>query len=90
MLEGRDLKGYVWIQDLHYDHYYYLQAFEHLVVMKVSDYSEVYPRDHWEAIIYEDESCSKIVGRQEFRTKEEAQNCIERLVEISLRNRKSA
>lgn len=88
MLEGKGLKGYIWEQDLRYDDYYYLKDFEHLVVTKVNEYSTRLPKDHWEAIVYQDESCSKIVGRQEFKTKEEAQECLERIVEISLKNRK--
>ncbi len=86
--EGKDKEGYVWVQDLRYDDYFYLKDFEHLVVMKVSDYSSTLPRLHWEALVYEDESCSKIVGRQECKTKEEAQAYLERLVEIVLRHRR--
>ena len=88
MLEGKDKTGYVWLQDLRYDDYYYLKDFEHLIVTRVNDYSSSLPRQHWEAIVYEDESCSKIVGRQECKTKEEAQSYLERFVEIALRNRR--
>lgn len=88
MLEGKDAKGYVWIQDLRYDDYYYLKDFEHLVVSKVIEYSESLPAEHWEATIYEDETCSKILGRQEFKTIGEAQQCLEEVMETMLKNRK--
>ncbi|MBI2743244.1 MAG: hypothetical protein HYX48_04930 [Chlamydiales bacterium] len=87
MIEGRGIAGYSWIQDLRYDDYYYLKDFEHLVVMRVQDSGS---KLHWEAIVYADETCSKITGRQEFKTRDEAQECLERIVEISLKNRKKS
>jgi hypothetical protein len=89
MLEGKDSNGYVWIRDLRYDDYYYLKDFEHLAVIKVVDFSENLSKEHWEAIVFEDEKCSQIIGRQEFTTKEEAQECLERLMELALKNRES-
>jgi hypothetical protein len=77
-----------WIQDRRYDEYYYLKDFEHLVVMKVFDYSETLPKEHWEAVVFEDERCQKVVGRQEFATKEEAQENLEQLMEVVIKNRK--
>ncbi len=88
-MEARDLQGYVWIQDLRYEDYYYLKDFEHLVVMKVVDFSESLPKEHWEAIIYEDERCQKVIGRQAFATQREAQAFLEQYMEITLKNRKS-
>jgi hypothetical protein len=87
--EGKDLQGYVWEQDLRYDDYYFLKDFEHLVVMKVSNYSQSLPQQHWEAIVFEDETCQKVAARQEFATKREAQESLEYLVEISLKNKKT-
>jgi hypothetical protein len=86
--EGKDLKGYVWIPDLRNEEYYYLKDFEHLVVMKVTNFSESLFPEHWEAVVFEDETCQKVVGRQEFSTMREAQESLEQLVEISLKNRK--
>lgn len=88
MIEGKDLQGYAWIKDLRYDEYYYLKDFEHLVVMKVVDFSEQMQKEHWEAIIFEDERCQKVVGRQEFATLREAQASLEQLMEIVIKNRK--
>lgn len=85
MLEGKDSSGYLWIRDLHYDDYYYLKDFEHMVVTKVFD-----PKEHWEAIIFEDETCQKVVGREDFPTQREAEACLEAIVEITLKNRKKA
>lgn len=87
MPEQEDERGYVWIQDLRYDDYYYLQDYDNLVVTKVVDYSESLPKEHWEAIIYEDDSCSKVLGRETFKTKQEAQESLERYKEIALKNR---
>lgn len=88
-MEGRDLQGYAWIRDLRYDEYYYLKDFEHLVVMKVVNFSETLPQEHWEAVVFEDESCQKVISRQEFSTLKEAQNCLEQFMEISIKNRKN-
>jgi hypothetical protein len=85
--EGKDLNGYVWIPDLRNEAYYYLKDFEHLVVMKVTNFSEALLPEHWEAVVFEDEACQKVVGRQEFATMREAQESLEQLVEISLKNR---
>ncbi len=87
MLEGRDMSGYAWIRDDRYDEYYYLQDFEHLVVMKVVGYSETLPKEHWEAVIYEDGSCQKIIGRQEFPTLRQAQENLEEIMEVVIKNR---
>lgn len=87
--EGKDLQGYVWEKNPLYDDYYFLRDFEHLVVMKVVNYSESLPEEHWEAIVFEDETCQKVIARQELATKREAQGSLERLVEISLKNRKN-
>ena len=82
--EGKDLNGYVWIPNLRYDNYFYLKDFEHLVVSKVFD-----PIEQWEATVFEDEKCQKILSRQAFRTQREAQECLQQYLEISLKNRKS-
>jgi len=89
MIEGKDSSGYVWIQDLRYDNYYHLKDFEHLVVSKVTDFSAALPKEHWEAIIFENEKCQKVIGREEFKTEREAKACLENYVEITLKNRKS-
>lgn len=86
MIEGRDLQGYSWIRRGQ-DDYYYLKDFEHLVVMKVVNFSESLPKEHWEAIVFEDELCQKILGRQEFATQREAQENLEQFMEISIKNR---
>ena len=88
MVEGRDVQGYSWIRDLRYDEYYYLKDFEHLVVTKVVDFSESLPREHWEALVYEDERCQKVVGRQEFTTMRAAQRSLEDFMEKTIKNRK--
>jgi hypothetical protein len=88
MIEGKDLQGYSWLRDLRYDDYYYLKDFEHLVVMKVVNFSETLPKEHWEAIVFEDERCQKVVGRQEFMTMREAQMSLEQLMEVLIKNRK--
>lgn len=88
MIEGKDLQGYAWIKDLRYDEYYYLKDFEHLVVMKVVDFSEQMQKEHWEAIIFEDERCQRVVGRQEFATLREAQASLEQFMEVVIKNRK--
>jgi hypothetical protein len=80
MIDGKDLYGYVWIQDSRNDEYYYLKDFEHLVVMKVE-------KEQWEAILFEDERCQKVIGRQEFATKRAAQESLEALMEIVIKNR---
>ncbi len=87
MLEGKDMQGYSWIQDLRNDEYYYLKDFEHLVVMKVVDFSETLPKEHWEAVVFEDERCQKVVARQAFMTQREAQASLEQFMEISIKNR---
>lgn len=87
--EGKDINGYVWIADLRNDDYHYLKDFEHLIVMKVANFSEVLPFEHWEAVVFEDESCTMVVCRQEFATMREAQDSLEQLVEVSLKNRKT-
>jgi hypothetical protein len=88
MIEGKDLQGYAWIKDLRYDDYYYLKDFEHLVVMKVVNFSEQMQKEHWEAIIFEDERCQRVVGRQEFATLLEAQASLEQFMEVVIKNRK--
>jgi len=88
LIEGKDLHGYVWIRDLRYDDYYYLKDFEHLVVMKVVNFSERLPKEHWEAVIFEDERCQQVVGREEFATIREAQVSLEQLMEVLIKNRK--
>ena len=87
MLEGKDMQGYSWIQDLRNGEYYYLKDFEHLVVMKVVDFSETLPKEHWEAVVFEDERCQNVVARQAFMTMREAQASLEQFMEISIKNR---
>lgn len=89
MIEGKDLQGYAWIRDFRYEEYYYLKDFEHLVVMRVVDFSEQLQKEHWEAIVFEDERCQKVVGRQEFSTRGEAQASLEQLMEVLIKNRKA-
>ena len=88
MLEGKNSQGYVWVQDSRNGDYFYLQDFQHLVVAKVSNFSETLPKEHWEAIVFEDERCRTILGRQEFPTQSEAQQCLEHLLEVSLKKHK--
>ncbi len=87
MIEGKDLYGYSWVKDSRNDDYYYLKDFEHLVVMKVVDFNETLPKEHWEAIVFEDERCQKVIGRQEFATMREAQENLEQLMEVLIKNR---
>lgn len=90
MLEGRDLEGsYEWIQDSRNEEYYYLKDFEHLVVMKVMEFDGSDYKEKWEAVIFEDERCQKVIGRQEFMTKREAQQQLEQYMEILIKNRKT-
>lgn len=89
-IEGKDLQGYSWIRDLRYDEYYYLKDFEHLVVMKVVNFSETLPAEHWEAVVFEDERCQKVVGRQEFATMRQAQQSLEQFMEAVIKNRNIA
>ncbi|HEY2810271.1 MAG TPA: hypothetical protein VGJ00_02630 [Rhabdochlamydiaceae bacterium] len=81
------MNDFVWVPDPRNEEYYYLKNFEHLVAMKVANFSETLPQEHWEAVVFEDESCQKVVGRQEFTTLREAQECLESLVQVSLKNR---
>lgn len=87
MHEGKDINGYLWIQDSRNDEYYYLKDFEHLVVMKVVNFSEALPKEHWEAIVFDDERCQEVVGRQEFATMRQAQQSLEQLMEVIIKNR---
>ena len=87
MIEGKDLQGYSWIRNTHYEDYYYLKDFEHLVAMKVTDFSETLPKEHWEAVVFEDERCQQVVGRQMFATLQEAKESLEQYMEISIKNR---
>lgn len=89
MIEGKDVHGYAWIRDNRYDEYYYLKDFEHLVVMKVVNFSESLQAEHWEAIVYEDERCQVVMGRQEFATLREAQANLEQYMEVSIKNKKN-
>lgn len=89
MPEGKDSKGYLWIQDRRYDDYFYLADFEHLVVCKVNQSHERLPPDHWEAIIYDDSQCHKILGREAFKTEGEAKSFLEENLEKILKNKKS-
>ncbi|MBS0604187.1 MAG: hypothetical protein JSS60_04005 [Verrucomicrobia bacterium] len=89
MHEGKDLQGYSWVQDTHFENYYYLKDFEHLVVMKVVNFSEALPIEHWEAVVFEDERCQKVIGRQEFPTMREAQANLEQFMEVLIKNRKA-
>jgi hypothetical protein len=57
-------------------------------VMKVVDFSEALPKEHWEAIVFEDERCQKVIGRQEFMTMREAQMSLEQFMEVLIKNRK--
>ena len=90
MLEGKDIEGYSWIRDARNDEYYYLKDFEHLIVMKVVDFSESLPKEHWEAVVFEDERCQKVVGRQAFMTMREAQENLEQLMEVLIKNRNAS
>jgi len=89
-LEGKGAEGYIWLIDERVENAFYLKDFEHLVVMKVVSYEEEMPQEHWEAIVFEDETCSKIVGKQDFATEREAKECLEQVMEIALKNRRSA
>lgn len=90
MPEGKDSKGYLWVQDRRYDDYFYISDFEHLVVCKVNQFSEKLPPDHWEAIIYDDASCQKVLGREEFLTEQQAKSFLEENLEKILKNKKSS
>lgn len=89
MPEGKDEKGFAWIQETRYEDYYYLKDFEHLVITKVNEFSQTLPPEHWEAIIFEDERCQKVIARQPFATMEEAKQCLENIVENTLKNHKN-
>ncbi len=84
MLEWKDEYGYDWIQDLRYDDYYYLRDFEHLIVTKAVNSNG---KEVWEAIVFQDGTCSTVVGKQEFATIGEAQRCLEEVMEKALKNR---
>lgn len=75
--EGKDEKGYAWVKDERNENYYYLKDFEHLIVMKVGEM--------WEAVVFEDETCRKVRGRQAFSSEQEAKRCLEEIVELSLK-----
>jgi hypothetical protein len=81
--EGKDLSGYLWIQDMRYDDYYYLKDFEHLIVSKVYE-----PQEAWEAAVFEDETCQKMIIREKFPTLRAAQECLENYLEKTIKNRK--
>jgi len=85
--EGKDSQGYKWIKDERNEEYYYLKDFPHLIVTKVNNYDEHLPSEHWEAIVFEDDSCQQIIGRQSFNTEREAKKCLEQIMEIVLKNR---
>ena len=89
MHEGKDINGYLWVCDSRNGDYYYLKDFEHLIVMKVVNFSENLPKEHWEAVVFEDERCQKVVGHQEFATMREAQENLEQLMEVVIKNRNS-
>ncbi len=88
MVEGKNIHGFVWIQDRRYDGYFYLADFEQFVVCKVNQFSEKLPRDHWEAIIFEDPRCEKVIGQEEFMTERQARAFLEEYVEKILKNKK--
>jgi hypothetical protein len=88
MGEGKDSKGFVWVLDRRFDDFYYLQDFEHVTVMKVTNFSEHFLPEHWEATIYEDASCQKVLGREEFPTEKEAKSFLEEYVQKILKNKK--
>lgn len=90
MPEGKDSKGYLWIQDHRVDNTFHLADFEHLVVCKVNQFSEKLPADHWEAIIFDDESCQKVLGREEFMTELQAKSFLEENLEKILKNKKNS
>ena len=90
MPEGKDIHGYIWIQDRRYDDYFYIADFEHLVVCKVNQFSEQLPPDHWEAIIYADVSCQKVLGKEAFATEHKAKAFLEEYLEKILKNKKSS
>lgn len=87
-LEGKGEEGYIWLVDERLENAFYLKDFEHLVAMKVVDFEEEMPQEHWEAVVFEDDTCSKVVGRQAFATEREAKECLEEIMEITLKNRK--
>ena len=89
-IEGKGMEGYIWLVDERVENAFYLKDFEHLVVMKVVSYEEEMPQEHWEALIFEDETCSKIVGRQAFATEQQAKECLEQVMEIVLKNRQKS
>ncbi|HSX04035.1 MAG TPA: hypothetical protein VLG76_04840 [Rhabdochlamydiaceae bacterium] len=73
-------RNFVWLQDLRYPDYFRLENFENLIVEKVTDYREDLPPECWEATIFEDDSCQKVVGRQLFDTEKEAKEFLESYV----------
>lgn len=88
MPEGRDARGYVWIAESRYDDFFYLQDFESLVVCRVNARDETLPPDHWEAIIYADSSCQKVLGKEAFATEAKAKAFLEEYLEKILKNKK--
>lgn len=73
-------QNFVWVQDLRYPDYFRLQNFENLVVEKVYVYREEHIPECWEATIFEDDSCQKIIGRDLFDTEREAKEFLENYV----------
>ena len=89
MPEGKDINGIMWVQDRRYDDYFYIADFEHLVVCKVNQFSETLPPVHWEAIIFEDEKCQKVIGQEEFMTEKQAKAYLEEYLEKILQYTKT-
>lgn len=86
--EGRDETGFVWIRELRFPDYFHLQDFDNLVVEKVYSYREGdAPPECWEATIFEDEKCQKILGKQEFNTEREAKEFLEYYVVTKLKGK---
>jgi hypothetical protein len=72
--------NFTWIQDLRYPDYFRLQNFENLVVERVYDYRGDHEAEWWEATIFEDDACQKIIGRELFNTEQEAKEFLESYV----------
>lgn len=88
MKEKAEFNEFTWLPSTVRENYFYLDEYEHLVVMKITEYSPKVEKEQWEAVIFENQKGETIVGREVFPSIEEAQKCLEDYVKISLANKK--
>lgn len=86
---------FFWILDRRYDDFWVLQDFEQCVVSKVTLPAPPLPPDNWEperweVAIYEDDACTKLLGRELFKTERAAKAFLEDYVVKTLKNKKQS